>query len=66
MATLMGKYKNGEWLKIDKTNPDSDFTAEQEQKDYLISEYKLIEPEWMFKWVEEKEVEIEIEIEVFA
>lgn len=52
MSRLMAKFKNGEWKEIDHTNPDSDF-PEQEQKDYLLSEYKLtLGQGWMFKWEE--------------
>jgi len=56
MAILMGKCKLQEWKEIDRTNPDSDFT-EQEQKDYMESEYRLIVGrEWMFKWVETESI----------
>jgi hypothetical protein len=53
MAILLAKYKNHEWQEIDKTNPNSDY-SEQEQKEYMLNEYKLtFGPSYMFKWVNE-------------
>jgi len=48
--TLMGKLKNGEWQEIEKTNPDSDYTL-QEQMKYIEQEWKIaLGQGWMFKW----------------
>lgn len=51
MATLLAKFKNHEWQEVDKTNPDSEYT-EQEQKDQLLYEYKMVfGPAYLFKWI---------------
>ena len=56
MAILMAKFKNQDWQEVDKTNPDSDYT-EEEQKAYLEGEYRSVfGPAYLFKWVEEKEL----------
>ena len=39
MKILYGKFKNHEWKEIDRTNPDSEHTEEEQMK-YLLKEYK--------------------------
>lgn len=55
MHRLMGKYKNNkDWVRIDKTNPDSDYT-EKEQMEHILGEYSLtLGKDWKLKWVKDE------------
>jgi len=53
MAKLYGKYKLQDWIEVEKTNPASQRT-EQEQKKDILSEYKeAFGQGWMFEWRDE-------------
>lgn len=53
ISRLMGKSKNQEWQELDHTNPDSDYTID-EQRSYLQGEWSIAMGQgWMFKWIDD-------------
>lgn len=55
MWVLYGKFKNNDWIKIDKIDPlDGSEHPIEERKAYLLNEYKMVFGQgYMFDWRQE-------------
>ena len=59
MARFMGKFKDGNWEEIDKTNPDSKLTDKKQMLDTLKEYQDTFGRSWLFKWVDDNGSQLE-------